>query len=692
MALAPRFASRGSLRLLAACAVALTLVAVASARVGATTTLEVTTAADLPWPCSTQVSLRCAIDQANRDGSGDTIAFSIPATSQGCAPTSIQGATVAVCELAPTTGLPPLIATNTVIDGFTQPGARSNTNPPGAPNNAILTISLNGQTCCAQHRSGLQIAGSHNTVRGLSINNFGGQGLGAQAIGIGSPTLSVIGTAIEGNFLGVDPTGVQPPGVGNGYGVVVDTSASSTVVGGLTPAEGNIANSIIVSGPNTVVQGNLVGMEASGAAEVPAAAGIQIQRTQQVLVGGTTAAARNVVAAGVFLTSATNITIQGNYIGTDVTGSRANGTYNIGLQLLTSSNVLVGGTAPGAGNLISGHNQGGIEISESSNNVVQQNLVGTDASGTKVIGNGQLGIWDQRGNANVIGGTSVAARNVFSGNGYYGVELLDTVNDVVQGNFIGTDSSGLRALANGQGGILLDMTDPTIVSGSLVGGNTVGAGNLISANSGYGVVDEWSHAGAVPATTNQIIGNRIGTNASGTAPLGNGLDGVFVNSSVSGDTVQGNVIAYNNGAGIHVGQTRTDVNVHVSLSRNLIWSNAGLGIDLAPLGHVDCTGPSAGPNDYTPCPVILTATTGTVTGTACAGCQVEVFQASAVADDLSHGEGAIYMGSAVANTAGAWSLSLVAGQVTSGELVTATATTGQSPLETSEFGANVAVK
>jgi titin len=679
-----------SLRVLGAGSVVLFLVALPAVAADAASTLVVTTAQDLAWPCSSELSLRCAITQANRDGSGDTITFAIPASSPGCQPTTIQSTSVVVCELQPTSGLSPLTASNTVIDGYTQPGARANTNPPGAPNNAILTISLDGQVCCTQRRSGIQIAGSYNTVRGLAINNFGGQFQGAQAIGIGSPSAQVAGTVIEGNFLGVDPTGVQPPGVGNGYGVVVDTSAISARVGGLAPASGNVANSIIVSGANTVVQGNLVGMEASGAIEVPLAAGIQIQRTQNVTVGGTTSASRNVVAAGVFLTDATNIVIQGNFIGTDVTGTRANGTFNIGLQLLRSSNVLIGGTSPGAGNVVSGHTQGGIEFTDSSYNVIQQNLVGTDVTGTKVIGNGQLGIWDQQGNANTIGGTTSSARNVFSGNGYYGVELLDTIGDVVSGNYIGTDISGTHALPNGQGGMLLSMTNSTIASGSVIGGTAAGAGNVISANLGYGIVDEWKRPGSYPATSNQIVGNRIGIDANGN-PLGNGLDGIFIGTSVSGDSVSHNQIAYNNGAGIHVGQTRTDQNVHVALSQNAISANTGLGIDLAPLGRVDCMGPSPGPNDYTPCPVIQTATTSVVGGTACGGCVVEVFAASAELDDQGCGEGAVFLGSAAATSSGAWSVALSPGQIASGKPITATATTAGPLPETSEFSPNSTV-
>src|SRR5581483_4700177 len=106
----------------------------------AASTLTVTTTADLST-CTTTLSLRCAINQANKDGSGDTIAFNIPHTDPGCAGS--------VCTISITDALNPLpmlTANTTTINGYTQPGARPNTNPLSSGDNAILTMRLDGSS------------------------------------------------------------------------------------------------------------------------------------------------------------------------------------------------------------------------------------------------------------------------------------------------------------------------------------------------------------------------------------------------------------------------------------------------------------------------------------------------------------------------------------------------------------------
>ncbi len=106
---------------------------------------------------------------------------------------------------------------------------------------------------------------------------------------------------------------------------------------------------------------------------------------------------------------------------------------------------------------------------------------------------------------------------------------------------------------------------------------------------------------------------------------------------------------------------------------------------------MNCNTSPPGPNDYLPCPVITSATTKQVGGTACAGCLVEVFIATNEADDQGHGEGKTFLGRVTAAANGTWSLTLSSGQVSKGQQVTATATTTSTPLETSEFATNVVV-
>jgi hypothetical protein len=156
----------------------------------------------------------------------------------------------------------------------------------------------------------------------------------------------------------------------------------------------------------------------------------------------------------------------------------------------------------------------------------------------------------------------------------------------------------------------------------------------------------------------------------------------------------GNTIAFNGGAGVLIGGSAADTTTHSAVEGNSIFANAGLGIDLAPKGVINCATAPPGPNDYTACPVITSAKVGAVAGTACANCRVEVFAAASDAGDLGHGEGKTLLGATTAGAGGAWSLALTAGQVTSGQQVTATATTPaafSAASETSEFAANAAV-
>ena len=222
-----------------------------------------------------------------------------------------------------------------------------------------------------------------------------------------------------------------------------------------------------------------------------------------------------------------------------------------------------------------------------------------------------------------------------------------------------------------------------------IGGSASGAGNVVSANAGNGL-------NLFAITASSVQGNRVGTDAGGALALGNQRSGIFLGSGASGDLVggtgagTGNVIAFNGSSGVAIGTSASDAATHVALEANSIFSNAGLGIDLAPAGAIDCSKSPPGPNDYTHCPVVASASTALVTGTACAGCRVEVFLAAADAGDQGHGEGPTLLGAATAAGEGSWSLSLAPGQVSPGQLVTATATAA-APAETSEFAANLAI-
>ncbi|MFO0942826.1 MAG: hypothetical protein U0930_18980 [Pirellulales bacterium] len=176
---------------------------------------------------------------------------------------------------------------------------------------------------------------------------------------------------------------------------------------------------------------------------------------------------RNLVSGngiGVILFGSHQNTIAGNYVGTDLTGTTNTGTVagdlgnSTGVWLLSSALNTVGGMATGAGNLVSGNTYYGIQLQGNNNpndsgadaNVVQGNLVGTDASGTIGISNGGYGIY-VNSNRNLIGGSAAAARNVVAASGNVvggdGIAVFGYSN-AIQGNYIGTDITGTQALGN----------------------------------------------------------------------------------------------------------------------------------------------------------------------------------------------------------------------------------------------------
>ncbi|MBC2709972.1 MAG: right-handed parallel beta-helix repeat-containing protein [Desulfosarcina sp.] len=201
-------------------------------------------------------------------------------------------------------------------------------------------------------------------------------------------------------------------------------------------------------------------------------------------------------------------------------------------------------------NIISGNNNSGISLDGSGGNIIQGNLIGTDAPGTAALGNTIYGIYIG-GNStnNLVGGTEPDRGNIISGGHIRGILISGTTasNNRVLGNYIGTDISGTMPLGNEDGIRIADAPN------NIIGGTETGEGNVISGNDVFGIVI--SNSGA---TGNQVLGNKIGTDLSGTVALGNGTTGIFVGSSASGNIIggtttgAGNLISSNGLRGIQV--------------------------------------------------------------------------------------------------------------------------------------------
>ena len=149
-----------------------------------------------------------------------------------------------------------------------------------------------------------------------------------------------------------------------------------------------------------------------------------------------------------------------------------------------SSAVLIGGTSRGAGNLISGNDSSGVEINDSNSILVQGNLIGLDQTGSRAIGNMGPGVLIDNGSvASTVGGVVAGARNFISGNAE-GVMVTgsSTAGSFVAGNLIGTNIEGTAAVGNLAGGIVIAGG-----SGAMIGGAAVLARNVISGNTGDGI-------------------------------------------------------------------------------------------------------------------------------------------------------------------------------------------------------------
>jgi CSLREA domain-containing protein len=227
--------------------------------------------------------------------------------------------------------------------------------------------------------TGLVIGGGGTTVRGLVIANFNGHGVELNGTG---------GHVLEGNYVGLGPDGTTP--VGNtGHGVMVNSDNNR--IGG-----------------TAIVQRNLIAKNTAKGN------------------GG-----------GIVLTNANGNTIQGNFIGTDITGNVEQPNEARGIAVIGSSNNMIGGPEPGAGNLISGNRATGVRLlGGSSNNTIQANIIGVNKAITERLPNDRgVQIRDGCDNNKVLG-------NLIGGNTYDGVLIWGGTNTLVQGNIIAGNGYG----------------------------------------------------------------------------------------------------------------------------------------------------------------------------------------------------------------------------------------------------------
>jgi parallel beta-helix repeat protein len=317
------------------------------------------------------------------------------------------------------------------------------------------------------------------------------------------------GNVVAGNFIGLDMTGQTA--LPNDQGIVVDHVPQTTIGGG--PGAGNFisgnnTNGILVYGNSstgTVLQGNIIGLAADATTVVPNMDGIVVSSAPGVLIEQNFISGNLVTGIYVVGAPTAGTVIIQNHIGTDGTGTLARGNGNEGVQIDGAVGVTVGGTSANDRNIISANGVLGVEVegSTATGNVIEGNWIGLDTNGLKPLGNKVYGVWLQSP-AVLVGGITPAARNVISGNGSYGVSLVaGATGDAIAGNWIGLDATGLKAVGNGVAGVFINNS-----AYNNLGGPSSAWANVISGNGSAEVQIEYP-----TAVGNFVEGNDLGTDA-----------------------------------------------------------------------------------------------------------------------------------------------------------------------------------
>jgi hypothetical protein len=373
-------------------------------------------------------------------------------------------------------------------------------------------------------------------ISSASNNTVGGTARGARNLISGNDDSGVLllgatatGNEILGNYIGTDKSGTAA--LGNGDDGVTISNASDNTIGGTASGarnviSGNGRSGVQISGTATTgtgnaVLGNRIGTSANGNADLGNSGdGVRLADAAHNTIGGTAAGARNVISGngqdGVLIEGslATGNRVEGNFLGTDASGTLDRGNSGEGVLILNAPANTIGGTASGAGNIISGNDNVGVAIvaSGATDNEVLSNHIGTRADGSGDLGNSNNGVIILNAAGNTIGGTASGVGNTISGNDANGVEIFGSLAT-------GNEVKGNAIRANDDDGVNVSGDD-----------NTIGGGNLIFSNGSAGVEVRSDGQG------NSILSNQIfGDTGLGIDLLGGTSDISGVNNNDDGD-------------------------------------------------------------------------------------------------------------------------------------------------------------
>ena len=460
-------------------------------------------------------SLRWALDQANSQTGPNRIIFNIPQIDAN------YNAVNGVWTIRPQNTLPEISDSNLVIDGNSQSAFIGlDTNPDGPE------IVINGSEIAGWSFL-LKVISSHNTISSLIINGIYGNG-----IWLSGDEANY--NHIWGNYIGTNAVGTDT--VPNTNGIYI-SEGSFNIIGGDSEELRN------------VISGNLQN--------------------------------------GVFVTDqfAHGNHIMGNFIGTDATGTKDLGNGWMGIMMYSEVyENIIGGKHPGERNIISGNDNSGIRIAGFFNEIIG-NYLGTDVTGTKAIGNEWAGLELWGGAFNIIGGTNQGEGNLLSGNAAVGIGFNDTDNNQVLGNYIGTQPGGTGSLGNGASGVALtsgsknnQIGPRNIISNNGYAGVFFYADSTIqnkitqnSISNNYGPGIDYTNGGNMQLTSPSISYLSSGI-LSGTAPANSTIE-IFSDSENEGKIYEGSTSASNSGnfqwngtpSGPYLTATATDAEGNTSI-------------------------------------------------------------------------------------------------------------------------------
>ena len=549
-------------------------------------------------------------------------------------------------------------------------------------------------SAAGQNANGLVLNDTGNTVAGLILSNFGGSAIILQ----GGPH-----DRVEGCYIGTDPTGtLSRP---NNIGITVRNGADHALIGPSNVISGNVQAGILLTTdtvfhtavfqnkigtdylgrsalPNrnngivinqgssdnrilynqisgntaagvsvqdrashhNIIAGNKIGTNALGTLPLPNHTGVEIIQALDTIVGRPGKVKNgvikkntryNLISGNTIGINVVNVQpnlaggergaiIRNNLIGTDITGLAPMPNLTGGVTVQNSIGTTIGAIDPFFPNVIAANgNQGILIAGGSSRSLIEGNFIGTDKTGMHPLSN-TIGVYIQGGANNTIGGTLPSSGNVLSGNSAAGVTVVfnQSTGNVIQGNLIGTDPTQTLAVPNAIG-----VNVAQAATNTTIGGTAPGAGNIILFNSNYGV---------------SISDQSTGSLVQGNTLFANGIHGISI-SRASNNTVgglapgAGNTITGNGSDGVLV-----DTGTGNLIEGNSIYGHPRLGIELLNHGNLSQVAPTI-TSASTDTTLNVTSVNGTVFGGPNAAYTVDFYYNNNL-DPTGFGEGQFYLG------------------------------------------------